>query len=391
MRGSDFVFDCANELHKVDLNRGRSYINSPIWLKNKKATINPKNMNDDRCFQYALTVALNYEKIKNHPERTKNIEPFIDQYSWDEINSPSDQKDWKEFESNNKSIALNVLYVPHNTKKIRHAYKSKYNLKREKQEILLMITDGTKWHNLAVKTLSGVLRGITGNNHGDFYYLNCLHSYTTKSRLNKHQKICENYECCKLEMPKKGSVLKYIFGEKSIMTPFVIYADLESILEKISGCENDPEKSSVIKVNKHIASGYSLFSHCVFDKTKNKLDYYTGKNCMKNFSLNLREHAEKIINYEQAKPKKKGSSIEAKKFVIYAKRYLVPKMIIITIIKLKIIAIIQEDIQEQLMLYVVKNVKYQKKYLLCFIMALLMIFILLLKSWLKNLKANLSV
>ena len=79
---------------------------------------------------------------------------------------------------------------------------------------------------------------------------------------------------------KKGSVLKYIPGEKSVMTLFVIYADLESVLEKISGCENDPKKSSTIKVNKHIASGYSLFSHCLFDKTKNKLDYY-------------KEHAEK--------------------------------------------------------------------------------------------------
>ena len=85
MRGSEFVFDCVNEFHyklrKVDLNRGRSYIDSPRWLKNKKATINPKNMNNDRCFQYALTVALNYGKIKNHPERTKNIEPFIHRYN----------------------------------------------------------------------------------------------------------------------------------------------------------------------------------------------------------------------------------------------------------------------------------------------------------------------
>ena len=131
--------------------------------------------------------------------------------------------------------------------------------------------------------------------------MNCLHSYTTKDRLNKHQKICENYEYCKLEMPKKGNVLKYISAEKSIMTTFVIYADLESILEKIGGCKNNLEKSSTIKVNKHIASVYSLFSRCLFDKTKNKLDYYRGKNCMKNFSLDLREHAEKIINYEQVK------------------------------------------------------------------------------------------
>ena len=69
-------------------------------------------MNDDRCFQYALTVALNYEKIKNHPEKAKTIESLIDQYNWDEINFLSDPKDRKESESNNKSIALNVLYVP---------------------------------------------------------------------------------------------------------------------------------------------------------------------------------------------------------------------------------------------------------------------------------------
>ena len=185
---------------------------------------------------------------------------------------------------------------------MRHAYKSKYNLKCENQVVLLMITDGTKWQYLPVKTLSGLLRAITGNNHGDVYCLNCLHSYNTKNRLKKHQKICENHEYCRLEMPKKGSVLK-ISGEKSTMTPFVIYADLESILEKISGCESDSEKSSTINVNKHIASGYSLFSHCLFDKTKNKLDYYRCKKCMKNFYLDLREHAEKIINYEQEKKK----------------------------------------------------------------------------------------
>ena len=130
------------------------------------------------------------------------------------------------------------------------------------------------------------------------------------------------------------------------MTVFVIYADLESILEKISGCENDPEKSSTIKVNKHIASAYSLFSHSLFDKTNNKLDYYRAKNCMKNFSLDLREHTEKIINCEQAKiiapTKKERKAHKIKKFAAYVKEHLVLMMINIT--KLRINVIIQEDI-----------------------------------------------
>ena len=92
--------------------------------------------------------------------------------------NPSNKKDWKKFEVNNKSIALNLLYVPDNTEKIRHAYKSKYNLECKNQVILLMITGGEKWNYLAVKKLSALLRGITSKHEGEFYCLNCFHSYS---------------------------------------------------------------------------------------------------------------------------------------------------------------------------------------------------------------------
>ena len=101
MRGSEFVYDSADSLYynlnKISLSRGGSGIDSPEWLKNKKATINPKNDNDE-CFQYALTVALNYQNIKNNPERISKIQPFIDNYSWKEIDFLSHSKDWKNFE-----------------------------------------------------------------------------------------------------------------------------------------------------------------------------------------------------------------------------------------------------------------------------------------------------
>ena len=88
------------------------------------------------------------------------------------------------------------MYVPHNTKEIRHAYQSKYNLKRENQVILSMITDGEKWYYLAVKKLSALLRGITGNNSGEFCCLNCFRSYATENKPKKHKKVCENQDCC---------------------------------------------------------------------------------------------------------------------------------------------------------------------------------------------------
>ena len=164
-------------------------------VKNKKATINTKN-NGDNCFKYTLTVALNHKQIKNHPERISNLKPFIDQYNWKGINFPSQKEDWKKFESNNKSIALNILFVPYNAENIRLAYKSKHNFKRENQVILLMITDGKKWHYLAVKKLSVLLRGITSNNVGDFYCLNCFHSYSTENKLKKREKVCNDHDYC---------------------------------------------------------------------------------------------------------------------------------------------------------------------------------------------------
>ena len=130
-------------------------------------------------------------------------------------------------------------------------------------------------------------------------------------------------------MPEEGNkILKYNHGEKSMRAPFVIYADFECLLEKMSTCHNNPEKSSTTKVNKHTPSDYSLFTNCLFDITKNKLDYYRGKNCMEKFCKDLKKHATKVINYEKKETiplTKEEEKIHRrqKKRVIYAKKDLV--------------------------------------------------------------------
>ena len=111
MKVSDFEFDGFNFLYydfnKISINRGGSYIDSPQWLKNKKSTISPIN-NDYKCFQYAVTLALNLHKIRKNPQRISKIKPFIDQYNWKDIDFPATSKDWKKFELNNE-IALNII------------------------------------------------------------------------------------------------------------------------------------------------------------------------------------------------------------------------------------------------------------------------------------------
>ena len=163
MRGREFVSDSIDllyyKLHKISLNRGESHIDYLEWLKNKKATINPKML------KYL--------------------------------------KDWKRFELNNKSTPLNIMFAPHNTEEIRHAYKSKYNLKDENQVILLMITDSEKYHYLAVRKLSTLFKGVTSKHDGACFFINCLQPFRTKNKLEKHYNVCKNHEYCHEEMPEE--------------------------------------------------------------------------------------------------------------------------------------------------------------------------------------------
>ena len=191
-----------------------------------------------------------------------------------------------------------------------------------------MISDGQKWHYLVVKNLSGLLRGITSTHKEDFSCLNCFQSYRTENKLEAHKKICENHDYCYVEMPtKNNNIIKYNHGEKSMKLPFVIYADLECLLEKMSTCINNPNEASTTKINKHEPLGYSIFTHCSFDKSKTKLNYYRKDDCMKKFSKDLREHVTKIINYEKKKmislTTKKKYIIINKKYVIYVKKDLI--------------------------------------------------------------------
>ena len=99
----------------------------------------------------------------------------------------------KELEKNNKTIALNVLYIPHNAKTISVLYRSEYNNKRKKQVILLMIHNGKNFHYLVVTNLSALFKRTLWNHDGEFYCLNWFSPYTTKNKLEETWKNMKKY------------------------------------------------------------------------------------------------------------------------------------------------------------------------------------------------------
>ena len=171
-RESEFIPDSVelfeHELHKINIITAESYISSSDWIASKKATINPKNKKDNKCFQWSIIAGLNYNIIKEN-ELKKLLK-----FKRADIDFSSHQRYWENFELENNLIAINVLFVSHNSKEIKLAYKSSYN-KCKNQVILLIINDEVNnYYYFAIKNwqelnslgwLQGKKEAIINNNN----------------------------------------------------------------------------------------------------------------------------------------------------------------------------------------------------------------------------------
>ena len=171
IKGSDFNFESVDlidyKLHRVRLRRGGSYIKSPEWLLHKGAAINPKNENDDESLRWSTNSALKHKKITE-----KEFENIFKKVKHEDKDFSLHQRDWRNFEQNNKSIALNVLFASQNSGEITLVYKSEHNFIWENNVLLLMINDDDddeKCYYFAVKNKlelysSELLRSKKSNN-----------------------------------------------------------------------------------------------------------------------------------------------------------------------------------------------------------------------------------
>ena len=135
-------------------------------------------------------------------------------------------------------------------------------------------------------------QGNSSNHEGDFYYLNCFNSYTTKNKLKEHEEICYNHDSCHIEMPKwMEKILKYNHGEKSLKAPFAIYLDFECLLKKEQSRENNDdnnnnnnnEKSYTEKKARHQPSGWECLQDVHLIKRKINLMITEEKIVLKNY------------------------------------------------------------------------------------------------------------
>ena len=87
-----------------------TFIKTPEWLRPKRSVLYP-NSEDNRCFQYSVTLCLYHKQIGKTFCRISVIKPFINNLIWENINFPPQTQDNQQIEINNKSIALNILQI----------------------------------------------------------------------------------------------------------------------------------------------------------------------------------------------------------------------------------------------------------------------------------------
>ena len=218
--------------------RGETWIPLPKELADKKAIINMQNK-DNKCFLWCVLRVLNPKG--GHPERLdKKLMGKENTLNMERIDYPVSLKDINKFEKQNPTISIIVF---------GYEGKSVYPLKnsdcndRDNNIILMLIEEGGVKHYCLVKDLSRLLSSQVSNHNGEHHFcLRCLNPFWCQESLNKHQEYCNNYEAVKIQMPKKGTVLKFKNYHRSEKVPFVFYADFECFIKPIQSCDPDDKK-----------------------------------------------------------------------------------------------------------------------------------------------------
>ena len=285
------------EIHTVSYRplRGNTWIPLPKELADKKAIINMKNQ-DNKCFMRNVLRALN--PTNNHSERIdKELMEKEDTLNMKGIEYPVSLKDIDRFEKQNPEISITILGF-NEKDKVYPLHVSEYIYNRKHNIILLLIKrDGVK-HYCLVKNSSRLLsKQVSAHKEGTHICFRCLNPFWSHKSLEKHWEYCRNHEAVKINMPEKGTILKFKHHERSERVPFIIYADTEALIKEMQNCDPNPQNSYTKKYQKHEPISFSYYIKSFDDNVyKSKLRKYKGKDAMEKFVEWIEEDVKDIAN-----------------------------------------------------------------------------------------------
>ena len=211
------------------------------------------------------------------------------------IRYPVSLKDINKFEKQNPTISITVLgYEGKSVYPLRNSD----NTDMEQNIILMLIEKDEVKHYCLVKNISRLLATQAPKNNGKLYFcFNCLNTFWCQKALNKHLEYCAKHEAVKIEMPQKGTMLKFKNYHRSERVPFIVYADFECYNKPIQSCEPNPQSSYTKQYQKHEPSSFCYYIKSFDDKVYEPvIRHYTGEDAGQKFVKMLEEDIKIIAN-----------------------------------------------------------------------------------------------
>jgi hypothetical protein len=269
---------------------GKAYFKLPSILQNsKKGIINIKSR-DDRCFAWSILAYLHPQKT--HRERVIKYYPYIGRLNMNGIKYPVSINQIDKFERQNENIGVNIFGWED------EIYPIKITKKRDRQHIinLLYMKDYNNTHYALISNLNNCLRHSVKGGNRVYFCVFCLQPSYSEKVFKKHIEYCKNHGEQKITLPNDDNkFLRFKSINKQMRCPYVIYADLESILMPIDTCYPDPSHSSTTNTQKHVPCGYS---YLIVGPDKNdifKPVTYRGADAIEHLINNLLLEENKIL------------------------------------------------------------------------------------------------
>ena len=178
-----------------------------------------------------------------------------------------------------------------------------------------LIANGERRHYTAIKDLSRLLRSSNSKHKCKQHFcMNCLQGFSYEERRDKHFEYCKDNEAVRIEMPKKGSFVKFHDRQKQFKAPFVMYAGFKAILKPMEGSKFNPEESYTKEINQCIPSGFCAYSKFAYGKFENQLKLYRGEDCVKVFCDYIKNKALRFYHMFPEKPMKPLTDEEWEEF-----------------------------------------------------------------------------
>lgn len=306
--------------------KGRSYLELP---KNcpKRSVINVKN-DDNMCFKWAVLSALHYKDVnQKSASKVCVYKKYEKELNFDGIEFPvSGLSSYKRFEKLNEQPINVFLYEKG---KVRPFYISRYISESNKEIINLLLYSNESreeeeeevYHYVWIKNFSGMFPD--GQKRHLFYCYNCLSHFTKQELLDKHKQLgCYNYEAASIKLPaKENAFIKYTEIQKQLKVPFVLYCDIEAILEKLEvDFREEDEDESVVSKTINYQKHKPYYIGCKFvsyDKDIDVPEYkvFEGDDCIDKFFEFLDNNEEYFIEYlKKNEPMIKLTNEEEKRY-----------------------------------------------------------------------------